>query len=75
MGHETIGKRVAKRRREMSMTQMELAVNCECSMSTIAGIEQDENDGVSQRVLEKLSSVLGISIDELVKGVKPARKA
>jgi len=63
------GKRIATIRRERSLTQEQLADRIELAADTIRTIEQGRR-WARLTTLHKLAKGLGVSIDELFKGLK-----
>ena len=64
-----IGERIRKTRNKMNFTQLELAKKVGVNQSTFAMYETNRRSP-SADVLNKLSIVLGVSLDYLVKGEK-----
>lgn len=65
---DSLGARVAARRSALGLTQRALADLCGCTEVTISSIERGVRPNVSGRTLEALSTHLGVTMDELVKG-------
>lgn len=64
-----IGGRIKKLRKEKGLTQKEMADLCEIPYSTYSNYENDNREpGIEQ--LEKISSVLNITLDDLI-GYEP----
>lgn len=60
-----IGGRIKKLRKEKGLTQKEMANLCEIPYSTYSNYENDNREpGIEQ--LEKISSVLNITLDDLI---------
>lgn len=63
----TIGKTIRKYRQEKKMSQEALARAANLSFPTIVKIESGETPNPSIDTVKKISSALGISIDDLIK--------
>lgn len=70
--NKMIGKRIRQRRRELSLSQEQLAELIDCSTVHMSRIERKGQIGI--RLLVRVAQVLGISVDELV-GNFPSQNA
>lgn len=68
-GVDTLGQRVAARRKQAGIGQRELARRAGCSSAMISQLENDKyGPGVSVGMVEKLAEALGCSPAELAFG-------
>lgn len=67
MTMETIGKRIARLRREKGWTQKQLADRLECHENTVAHWEADRNLPNAIMIID-LSDLFGVTCDYLLKG-------
>lgn len=63
----SLGERVRARRKELRLTLRELAARCELSASYLCDLELGKR-GCGADVLVSLSAVLGLPMDQLMKG-------
>ena len=69
MKQTDVGKRIANRRKERGLTQLQLAERLNVSNRTVS--KWENGDGYPDiTILPNLSDILGISIDELIRGEK-----
>lgn len=69
MKQTDVGKRIANRRKEKGLTQLQLAERLNVSNRTVS--KWENGDGYPDiTILPNLSDILGISIDELIRGEK-----
>lgn len=62
---EELGERIASRRKELGLTQSDLAAHFDCSQSMIAAYENGTRR-LPVSFLPKLSRILGVSVGELL---------
>lgn len=72
MDTSELGRQVAKRRRELGLSQTEFAEQADISRNYLSLIERGEAPNVSTGMLEKMSAVLGTSVAGLL---NPGEKA
>lgn len=69
----SMSERMKERRKELGMTQEELARKCELTLHTISKFEQGVNTNPRLDTLLKLAENLQLSLDDLT-GYKPGKK-
>ncbi len=62
----TIGERIRKRRRELGLTQRELARRLDIRYATISDVERGIHKDVSSTLLRQLAKALGVTADYLI---------
>lgn len=67
MVEETLGRRIKRLRRDINITQTQLAKKCNLSKGTVAMWEVDKR-GISIDVLIQLSELFQVSLDYLILG-------
>ena len=65
-----IGKNIKRFRMKKNLTQEQLAQNAEVTYSSLSKIEAGYNDNPRVKTLRKIAIALGVTIDDLMKGVK-----
>ncbi|MCH3909794.1 MAG: helix-turn-helix domain-containing protein [Bacilli bacterium] len=65
---DQLGKRVNYLRKERHLSQMELAFECELTKSYISDLERGERNP-TLKVLNKISVGLGVTLEELFRGI------
>ncbi len=63
----TIGRNIKKLRNEQGISQDKLSKLADISLNTVVKLELDESPNPTLETIQKISSALNISIDELVK--------
>lgn len=63
-----VGKRISETRKEINMSQKDLAYSCDLDRSYIASVESGQRN-ISIVNLEKIAKSLGVSLSELFKGI------
>lgn len=71
MGHEELSYQLAKRRREMALSQGALADIAGVSRNYVALIEQGKAQNVSLSILTRLASAIGVTLAELIGESEP----
>ncbi len=66
MGHEELSYQLAKRRREMALSQGALADIAGVSRNYVALIEQGKAQNVSLDILTRLAGAIGVTLTELI---------
>jgi len=66
---ERFGNRLKAARIQKGLTQKELAEKCELALNTIRNLEQNNNEAPNGNTVVKLSNVLEVTTDYLLKGV------
>lgn len=66
MDASELGRQVAKRRRELGLSQTEFAEKADISRNYLSLIERGEAQNVSTDMLEKMALVLGMSVADLL---------
>lgn len=56
----------ALRQRDPQMTQMKLAILCDCSLTTISNIENDGETNCGVHLASALAKALGVPIEQLL---------
>lgn len=62
----TIGRNIKKLRNEKGISQDKLSKLADISLNTVVKLELDESPNPTLETIQKISSALNISIDELV---------
>ena len=70
-----IGTCIAARRGELRLSQMDLAVKCDCSVQAISRIEQGHVMQVSNWLLKRLSTALNVPLESLIKASNASRRS
>ncbi len=65
---EKIGARIRERRNELGISQEKLALKAEVDRTYLAGVETGKRN-ISLKSLEKIVSALGVTFEELFKGM------
>jgi len=68
-----VGRRLRQIRKQLNITQKELAAKAGCDQSTIAGIETGRRTG-RLKLLVRIARALNVSLDELVAAENDASK-
>jgi transcriptional regulator with XRE-family HTH domain len=71
MGHEELSYQLAKRRKEMALSQGALADIAGVSRNYVALIEQGKAQNVSLDILTRLASAMGVTLAELIGETEP----
>lgn len=66
MDASELGRQVAKRRRELGLSQTEFAEKADISRNYLSLIERGEAQNVSTDMLEKMALVLGMNVADLL---------
>ena len=67
----TLGQRIAQKRKEQGLSQEEVAAALEVSRQSVSKWENDSSVPELEKLV-KLSELFGVTLDELVKGERPA---
>lgn len=62
----TIGKHIARERKRLGLTQMELAVQAKTSINTVSRLELGKVSDPSMSTLRRIAKALGTSIGRMV---------
>lgn len=66
MDKSPIGKNIAKRRKELNMTQEELAENSDLSINFISRIERGSSTQISANSLYRISKALNVVMEDIM---------
>ena len=65
-----MGERIKQRRKELGLTQEDLARKCDLTLATVGNFERGKNDNPRLDTLLKLADSLSLPLDDLI-GRKP----